>query len=948
MRFLFTSAPLDPKAAVTTLMIVATMQFPLSATPFTLMCFADGVASFRRIKTFLGLPETPQRKSNVAPVSKHGLVALRIADADICWSQSNCAILRSVNLNVFAGQSVALVGKIGEGKTCLLETLIGEEVPLKGSVEVYGSVGYCSQSAWIQSITIRENILFGNAFNRDWYNEVVHACCLEHDFAQLLSGDMTLVGEQGVNLSGGQKQRIALARVVYQRPEVVILDDVLSAVDHIVADKIMSRVFNKLLKGRTLIFATHRMNVLSHFSKIVVLESGQCLEFTSSEEALEKCSVFRELCQAHTDTHVPLEPETVIIRKRKESKESLAAQIVDEDSHIDVGATTRWRNLKLYIQSSGGFPLFTVLFFMCIGYCAIASSSGVYLSHFADHSMPGTHGFISSTKGSLVLLVIEMSHVTLMICFLIAFAFFSRHGSVCVHTALLRRIQNAKMKFFEDTPAGNILSRLSKDMAVVDSDLPMSLSTCMDEIGWMGSNFAIIMFLAPSSVLFVLPLAWFLRNTERTYSRAYSTIVRLTSALKSPVFTHVTETVSGITVIRAFGHQERFTNRFLELLANRIRATHTNLLGNRWIGARMEVANAIFTFCVSIACIKLVNSANVTYLAFAVSCATRMAGDLAWFVRQTALNDGNLVSISRVAVYNKETVCPQEPCTYNTDDRSFQTACVEFRNVCMRYSPELPLVLKHVTFKIPHGTKVGVIGRTGAGKTSLMSVLLRLLDIECGDILVDNRSIYCMSIGALRSGFAVIPQDPTLFGGTLRTNLDPFQQYSENEIRQVLQRVCLLDYVDSLPEGLDMPIDSSGSQLSFGQRQLLCLARVLLKNSLIILMDEATSSVDPATDALIQTCIKSDFASKTLITIAHRIQTIMDYDMVSGSMMMERFRQILGLAQGEVVEFDTPNRLLMQSDSLLACMLGRNSCEDADICLPPGSGTPPVSGSDFS
>lgn len=913
MRFLFTSDPLDAKTALTALMLIGAMHFPLSATPYALLALADGLISYRRVKDYLNLKERPTENRYLLPPDSD--LSLEIRDGDVHWDGSETVVLRNLQLRVRKGEFVVILGKIGEGKSCLLETIIGEAALLRGTLGIMSeSIAYASQVAWIQSKTIRENIIFGSHFDNDWYSSVIHACCLEPDFDQLHMGDQTLVGEQGINLSGGQKQRIALARAVYARADIVVLDDVLSAVDHLVAQKLLKRVFTGLLKDTTIILATHRLNVLSHATKILVLDNGQCYEFSSREEAFN-AHIMAELQRLDAQSIHSSEAPDEILEGQNSPKKLLdtevAAQGIDDDTCIDVDGSTRWQNLHTYITSSGGYVAFIMIVLLCFSYCYVSSFSGLYLSYYADHSYPSVPGYISAYRGSMTLLAFEGALMTLMLSFLVSLALFSRNGSITFHSRLIERIENARMLFYEKTPSGNILSRLSKDMSVLDTDLPESMMAVIDEIGWISANFSTIVVSSPLSLVFLGPLIVLLERTQRTYTKAYATVVRLTTALKSPVYTHVTETVNGLSVIRAFSHCDRFYEHFMGLLANRVRASHTFLLGNRWIGARMELANAIFTFCVALVAIAFANENRLTYLVFAITCASRTAYDLSWLVRQWALNDGNIVSISRLATYNKQSVCPQEPIVSNAIDGPFLTPTLAFENVSMRYAEGLPLVLKNVTFRIPARAKVGVIGRTGAGKTSILAALLRLVDIECGDIIVSGRSIYSMSIKNLRQNFAVIPQDPVLFAGTLRSNLDPLGEHHEKDISEALRRARLLTLVNELPDGLDTSIDSTGSTLSYGQRQLVCLARVLLKNSSIILMDEATSSVDPVTDSLIQDCIREEFADKTLVTIAHRIQTILRYDL------------LLGLNEGEVVEYDKPEVLMQNPNSLLSQMLGQ-------------------------
>eukprot|EP01053_Blabericola_migrator_P006076 Blabericola_migrator_1__6075@NODE_3066_length_2065_cov_256_715716_g898_i3_p1_GENE_NODE_3066_length_2065_cov_256_715716_g898_i3NODE_3066_length_2065_cov_256_715716_g898_i3_p1_ORF_typecomplete_len656_score94_24ABC_tran/PF00005_27/2_2e31ABC_membrane/PF00664_23/2_1e30AAA_21/PF13304_6/0_0064MMR_HSR1/PF01926_23/0_0095T2SSE/PF00437_20/0_026AAA_24/PF13479_6/0_032DUF87/PF01935_17/0_13DUF87/PF01935_17/1_7e03Dynamin_N/PF00350_23/0_11AAA_25/PF13481_6/0_23IstB_IS21/PF01695_17/4_9e03IstB_IS21/PF01695_17/2_5e0 len=569
--------------------------------------------------------------------------------------------------------------------------------------------------------------------------------------------------------------------------------------------------------------------------------------------------------------------------------------------------------MRTYIKCCGGFGSFCVITTLYTLYCFLGSFVGYYVSYYADRSTPGNHTYISAKEGSLTVTAMTVAGLLVQTVAFLALAFFSRQGSVHTHGNLMTKIQNARMAFFESTPTGNIISRLSKDMAVIDDMLPETMSAMLDEVIWVTANTATVIAACPYASIFLLPLYRVLENVSGQYTLAYASIVRLMTALKAPVYTHVSETVNGLATIRAFGYEEQHQEQFKALLGNRVRANHSFTLGSRWIGTRMELANAVFTLVVAIVAITLAGPGSVTYSVFAVQCSLRVSIDLAMVLKILAMNDGNLVSISRLAAYDDPNICPQEPQVFAPNDEKFHEATVEFKNVKMRYGPDLPWVLNDLSFFIPNGAKVGVIGRTGAGKTSLLASLLRLVDIECGDIQVDGRSIFSMSIEHIRNEFAVIPQDPVLFCGTLRLNLDPMNEHTDIEIEEALRRAHLLDFVRGLPRQLDTSIDSTGSNISFGQRQLVCLARVLLKDFSILLMDEATSSVDPATDQLIQTCIRQEFGSKTLITIAHRIQTILDYDL------------LLSMSDGKCVEMDSPKKLLEDPNSLLSVMLASDN-----------------------
>eukprot|EP01053_Blabericola_migrator_P000456 Blabericola_migrator_1__455@NODE_110_length_13983_cov_82_900618_g98_i0_p1_GENE_NODE_110_length_13983_cov_82_900618_g98_i0NODE_110_length_13983_cov_82_900618_g98_i0_p1_ORF_typecomplete_len1462_score259_28ABC_tran/PF00005_27/2_7e21ABC_tran/PF00005_27/9_3e33ABC_membrane/PF00664_23/1_4e03ABC_membrane/PF00664_23/2_9e19ABC_membrane/PF00664_23/2_2e29AAA_21/PF13304_6/1_1AAA_21/PF13304_6/0_034ABC_ATPase/PF09818_9/7_7ABC_ATPase/PF09818_9/0_029MMR_HSR1/PF01926_23/22MMR_HSR1/PF01926_23/0_12AAA_22/PF13401_6/ len=923
-RFLFTSDPIDPKVVISSLLIIGPMAFPLSTIALLLQNVIDGYTSLQRVQKYLKLPECPSTPSK-SPIGldprDYTHISIQLKAADVTWNGSDTAILRDVNFTVNKGDFVAIIGRIGEGKTCLLETLIGESDLMKGELYVNGSVAYAAQGAWIQSASVRENILCGLPYEQDWYDRVVAACCLVPDFDQLHQGDATPVGEEGIAVSGGQKQRLALARAVYARRDIVVLDDVLSAVDFMVAQHIVAHVFNDLLRSVTVVMATHRTALLTQASQILILDSGGCHVFSSKAEAFES-PLLRELRLleadfATRDGEVSRTTKTPL--KTSASKAMLKQDLNgdgdgDGDKSICVGAASRWVNMKTYIESCGGLKVFVGLVILCAAYSLTGSLAGLYLSYYADHSVPRPdERYISAKEGSLVVTSMEVMSIAMMASFLVAVAYYGRRGGKQVHSNLLDRLQNARMVFFEKTPSGNVLSRLSKDMAVVDSALPQTLTSVIDEMCRVGANSVTIAVASPVSAVFLIPLFWIMKETEKYYTRAYATVIRLQTALKSPVYTHVAETLSGLTTIRAFGYQDMFREKFMMLLTDRIRAGHAFLLGNRWIGSRLELANGVFGFCVAVVAVFMATENRLTYLVFAVGCAVKILISVSWLVRQIAAHDGNLVSVSRVTAYNDDELCPQEPEVTMPLDGRFRSASVEFRGVSMRYGPDLPLVLKEVSFKILAGTKVGIIGRTGAGKTSIMSCLLRLIDIECGDIYVDGRSIFSMSIGHLRKEFAVIPQDPVLFSGTLRFNLDPLGHYTHLQVEEAVRHAHLSNFVASLPARLDTMIDSSGSNMSFGQRQLVCLARVLLKDSKILLMDEATSSVDPVTDQLIQQCIKDRFRNRTILTIAHRIQTILDYDLV------------MGLSDGRVVELGPPSQLISDPGSLLYTMLRLDS-----------------------
>ncbi|ELK35658.1 Canalicular multispecific organic anion transporter 1 [Myotis davidii] len=751
--------------------------------------------------------------------------------------------------------------------------------PMMISSLLQGTIAYVPQQSWIQNGTIKDNILFGSEFDEKRYQQVLEACALLQDLKVLPGGDLAEIGEKGINLSGGQKQRISLARATYQNADIYILDDPLSAVDAHVGKHIFHKVLgpNGLLKSKTRLLVTHSIHFLPQVDEIVVLENGTISEKGSYRALLAKKGLFAKNLKTFVKQAGPEGEATVNEDSGEEDDYGLMTSV--EEVPQDVASFTMNRENSLHRtlsrrSRSSSRRLKTLKHSL--------RTQNVNTPKEEKELVKGQKliekEFIQTGKVNTTVNSTIRGIFVLLANILSVYGF--SHASNILHKQLLNNILRAPMSFFDTTPIGRIVNRFAGDISTVDDTLPVSLrSWILCFLGIMSTLFMICLA-TPAFIIIVIPLGIIYVSVQIFYVATSRQLRRLDSVTRSPLYSFFSETVSGLPVIRAFQHQQRFLKHSEELIDTNQKCVYSWIISNRWLAVRLELVGNLIVFFSSLMIVIYITQT------------------LNWLVRMTSEVETNIVAVERINEYiNVENEAPwvtekRPPAGWPSKGE------IQFNNYQVRYRPELDLVLKGITCDIRSQEKIGVVGRTGAGKSSLTNSLFRILEASGGQIIIDGVDIASIGLHDLREKLTIIPQDPVLFSGSLRVNLDPFNSYSDEEVWKALELVHLKSFVANLPLGLSHELTEAGDNLSIGQKQLLCLARALLRKSKILIMDEATAAVDLETDQLIQITIRKEFSHCTAITIAHRLHTIMDSD------------KVMVLDNGKIVEFGSPEELL--------------------------------------
>ncbi|XP_067948420.1 ATP-binding cassette sub-family C member 5-like [Watersipora subatra] len=956
--------------------------------------------------------------------------------------------LKNITMSLKHGNLVGICGAVGSGKTSLIQAMLGMMRKTSGTIAINKEkkIAYVSQQAWIMNATVRENIIFGNEFDEDRYNEVVEACALRADFTQLAAGDKTEIGERGINLSGGQKQRMSIARAVYSDSDIILLDDPLSAVDAHVGQHIFQNCLKGFLKDKTILFVSHQLQFMMGCDYVLVMKDG-CIHQEGTHDKLmaDENGEYSSLIKSFHDAEVKESEQQVttsavvdsvlerqlskqraaaathsistenLASKRKSTRNSesegkpvmslsvrnLAEEHLDGDgmrqrtlsiasmksahsvasknmarslrrldanadiisgSVVDLasiadpddlefnennnddaptGVLTKGEDMESgqvkmstyynYIEAAGGICVVGLVFFAVIFAMSVHSFTNYFLGYWLNQGSGGymlnittedgnytqveSDSLLYNEKLSLYQAIYGISLIGVIIFSIIKSVVYMRTSLMAssnLHDKVFRKLVASPMSFFDITPSGRILNRFSKDMDEIDVNLPFMseqfvTNSCviLITVGIIGSVFYYFLIaMVPIIIIFVL--------LYNVCSKGIRNLKRIENVTRSPLFSHVATTVQGLGTIRAYKKEEQFFREFNRLQDRNNMALFLFQTAMRWSAVRLDILSLLVVLATALFIAFMPEGLiPASYAALALSYAMNMTGLFQFTMRLCIETESRFTSVERITSYikNLESESPAIVEDCRPDSSWPREGAVKFNKVEMRYRDGLPLVLKGISLDIAAQEKIGIVGRTGSGKSSIGMALFRMMELANGSIVIDGVDISRIGLEDLRSKLSIIPQDPVLFVGTVRYNLDPFKAYTDAELWSALEKCHVKNTILSLDGQLDANIVENGENFSVGERQLLCMARALLRHSKILLLDEATAAIDTETDALIQETIKEAFADCTMFTIAHRLNTVATSD------------KILVLDDGKVMEFDAPENLLADPESIFAQMM---------------------------
>uniref|UniRef100_A0A7S0VCE4 ABC transporter n=2 Tax=Polytomella parva TaxID=51329 RepID=A0A7S0VCE4_9CHLO len=1028
--YVFKKGPFDSAFAFTVLSLFNTLRFPLVVLPRALRGTSEAAASIQRLEQFLLLKETDERETaSVTEIAFDGATLRHPGAKD----DFNLVLPKFASK---PGEVVAIVGRVGCGKSSIFHAILNNMNLQAGTMSVGGLMAYVPQTPWVQNLSLRENILFGLPYDEAKYKAVIHACALELDLKILPKGDQSMAGERGINLSGGQRQRVCLARAAYHGCDICLLDNPLSAVDQHTARHIFDKCIKGLMKDKAVIWITHQLELLPECNRICIMENGKSVYFGAynpealnshlpvdhllfaTVEAGESAAAPVPAAAAHgaaageedekdlphlhksadgpqrrsfqrstagalrpsDSVHDSLAALAAEEEKRSQDERSGSAQVsshalgrVSEERKVkstDLAALeqspeeiaaqfngipkrlTAGQAFHKYFQAGGAVLGFvSIIFFGFTQTTRIISDTWIrwwapdrfkfYPPNFRHLPLDQVH------EGSVQYLLGYFGLVAFFVILLVTrdsvFSIWQIRGATKLHNHLFKRVLNAPMLFFLRTPVGDVLNAFTKDQDTLDETLPDTIRMSMiylmillTSLGIVTSSLYVYAALVGALILGFLVMQFI-------YLPCAMTLKRWAGDTAAMVFVHVDESLHGMDVIRAFDAR----NYFIQENIRRINVHHLAMFNTEechiWLAFWCDLFGAIMVLATCLLSVAYRESVGPAAVGLAISNTIQVLVFFTWVVRGVADCVSMWDAVERITSFISNVpiereVIPEEEQEQIENGQQQELAVAAkgrelvqvkvdkvitseelanwpakgdliFSKVCLRYYPGAPLALKYVSFHIKDGEKIGVVGRTGSGKTTLLMALFRMFELSYGKIVIDGRNIASIPLSKVRVGIAIIPQEPVMFKGTVRSNLDPFNDTSDEDLWRALELVHLKEAIAEMPGGLDAMVAEGGSNFSLGQKQLVCMGRCVLKKTRILVLDEATAAMDLQTDQLIQKTIRSAFRERTTITIAHRLDTIIFSD------------RILAMAAGQLKEFDSPTRLLGKKTSMFNALV---------------------------
>ncbi|XP_053212596.1 ATP-binding cassette sub-family C member 4-like isoform X1 [Panonychus citri] len=855
--------------------------------------------------------------------------------------------LKDVSLKLEPGELLLVIGTVGSSKTCLMMALLDEIVTVSGSCIVSGKKSYSPQEPWTFAGTIRQNILFGRDYNEKRYRKVIDVCSLRKDLKSFPYGDNTWVGEKGYTLSGGQKARVTLARAVYEDADVYLLDDPLSAVDPGVAEHLFDKCINGYLKEKTRVLITHQLQFLKRSDKILIMNEGQALAFGTFKElnniGIDFIKFLKESNEIETNNQKSEEmlsidelyglpaPSRLTKTQSKTLTQVNSLQFMDPLDEISIiekqmeqreekisSGSLKGRVYLDYLLAGGNLILIGIFLITSFASQGIMNYVDLWLSNWSDESLLLSQSFNETldgmsfkeyskpfvTRNGLIYLGLIISLLVGVVIRLGMNYRICLKASETLHNRIFSKLLRTPIVFFENNPVGRILNRFTRDIGVIDVTLAYYTIITNSDLLQLFGLIIITAVVLPYVIVAAIAVFCFSVFVRQIYLKSARFLSRVEGQTRSPIYDQIASTYEGLTSIRAFQYESQYIKQFYRYLNDNNSCKFMLFGANRLLGVILDFVMLLLLAVILTILLTFSDQFEGGKVGLILSTMLTVFGALQWTIRNTSDLETYMIAVERVLEYGD---LPSEPSWKTTKSNLLPSIWpdvgnIKFDSVYFTYPGSVNPVLKNLTFDIKGGEKIGIVGRTGAGKSSLISVLFRLSEFQ-GNVLIDNIDIQQLGLHDLRKKISIIPQDPLLFTGTIRSNLDPLSEQSDESIWSTLKAVNLSRTIESMPGGLDAIVTQGGSNLSLGQRQLLCLIRALLQRNRIMILDEATANMDHQTDSLIQETIRKEFKDCTVLTVAHRLNTIIDMD------------KIILLDAGQLIEYGEPYLLLKDENS---------------------------------